>query len=72
MKTNLKTFPIWNVDDHLFIEKMQKWKEDFEAELRHQIKEMGDVTIHSMHDNVKGKLALQAKRDIIKEVLGEP
>ena len=65
MKTNLKTFPIWNVDDHLFIEKMQKWKLDFEAELRQ---------IQTNLDSIKSPFTVMSLTDfqrLLLEVLGE-
>jgi len=44
--------------------------EGLQKELQEQLADLGDTTIHSMHDNVKGKIAAQNKKDIIEEVLG--
>ena len=54
-----------------YIDDVEKWLEAFKKQLEQQLVDIGDVTIHSMHDNVKGKIALQSKKELLKEILGE-
>jgi len=43
----------------------------FEKELREMKPSAEEVLIHSMHDNVKLKIALSERRNRINEILGE-
>lgn len=55
----------------IFKTTIDKWFEGFEKEVRQKIIDLGDTTIRSMHDNVKGKIAAQNRKEILEEILGE-
>jgi hypothetical protein len=75
MKFNMKNFPEVPLcrtekDREKVVVSMIKWRFGFEKELREKLAGLGDTTIRSMHDNVKGKIAAQNQKEIIEEVLG--
>lgn len=49
----------------------EQWADRFEKELREKLPKDENVIIHSMHDNVKVKIALCERRNTIKEILGK-
>jgi hypothetical protein len=67
MKTNLKTFPIQQWNDKASIEiPYQKWRKDFEAELREEQKRIQILDkLSKVSDEMFGKYLK------IKEILGE-
>jgi hypothetical protein len=72
MKYTLKNRPnIDKMDESEWCYEIGEWFVGFEKELRERKPKDEDIVIRSMHDNVKTKIALNERRNLIKEILGE-
>jgi hypothetical protein len=48
---------------------VQKELDEATKQIQDKVDACGDTTIRSMHDNVKAKLAIQNRKEALKEVL---